>query len=67
MPRTPISEQTVGAVFVDEDGVLWQQIMFCAEPTASFIKIGAPEVKKSGAVGSRILSGLTVMVPEGEG
>lgn len=63
---TPLNENTIGKVFVDEMGQYWQHIVYCAQPTATIRSIEDRTVRKSGEVGSANLSGLTLLVPENE-
>lgn len=50
-------EQLVGEFFKDENGDIYRLEGYCAQPTATFVKIGTGE-RKSGAVGSLLLGGL---------
>ncbi len=68
------SEKTVGRYFLDAQGELWRHISYCAQPTATMEKVGTAAVarvlgskelvRRGGAIGSPILSGFRLLVPE---
>lgn len=68
MTRTRISEETFGKYFVDEQGELWRHVMYASSPTASMERVDGEHAgeKRGGCVGSRILDGFTLLVPEGD-
>lgn len=67
-----LSEETIGRYFVHTDGSVWRHVGYCAYPTATMQRVdaadralpgGEPE-RRGGAVGSLILDGFTLLVPE---
>ncbi len=63
--NTPIGEATLGRYFLDERGQLWQHITYAASPTATLRQVGT-EQYRGGCIGSPILDGFTLLVPEDE-
>jgi hypothetical protein len=70
MPRSHLTEETVGKLFVDKDGNYWWHVSYCAYPTASVESMewrgASPPTRRGGAVGSPILDDLDlrILVPE---
>lgn len=72
--RTPIGTETVGKYFVDERGELWKHIAYSDRPTATlervsepqFVAMGDAESRMTAVVGSQLLDGFTLLIPEGD-
>lgn len=69
---TPVNNATVGKFFIDERGDLWEHISYCANPTATFRRVGetlvapgACPTRMTAAVGAPLISQLRLLVPEG--
>lgn len=59
------SKDTVGSYFVDEYGLMWQQVSFTDKPTASFQSVQYPGSSRlDGVIGSPILESLRILTPE---
>lgn len=68
--RTPPGEATVGQLFVDEAGRVWRHISYSTQPTAGFERVDETAIpalqRLEGVIGSPLLAGLTLLVPEDE-
>jgi len=53
---TKFDKDTLGKLYLDERGRLWQHISYAAEPTATLKQVGVTE-HVGGVVGSPLLSG----------
>jgi hypothetical protein len=62
-----MNEHLVGRYFVDEAGEVWQLIAYAGQPTVTFQKVKEPTERRSGCVGSPIVSGLSLLTPQRAG
>ena len=60
-----INSESVGKIFVDEKGEIWQLISYCQYPTATMKKVGTEETV-GGATNSLNLSKFKLADPEVE-
>lgn len=49
-----MNEQSVGKLFKDQSGNLWECVAYCARPTARLQRVGSQK-QVGGAVGSHVL------------
>ena len=62
--NTRPSAETIGHLWVDEDGIIWRHVTYAAEPTASFEMVNDKTTRRGGVIGSPLLRGLRLLVPE---
>ena len=60
---------TVGAVFLHDDGSLWRCVGYAGQPTATLERLDwdeheGPRPRRGGVVGAQIFEGFRLLVPE---
>lgn len=58
-----MSDDDVGAYYIDEAGVAWRLVGYCRHPTATLENVATGE-RRGGAVGAPIFNGLRRLVAE---
>ena len=56
-----LGKDTLGRLFIDGNGVVWEQITYTDLPTAGFRRAVDHSQRLSGVVGSRLLSDLELL------